>query len=374
MIDADTAARIVEYERQRSQRPLMLWALAGLGVATIALGLVSVIAANWDGIGGQTKLALDAVLMILLAGGVWLAERRDRPLLTEVLVVGYYLFTLASIALVGQVYQLNTPAWQGLCLWTGCTLPLVLVGRGRFLAVLWFVGVCVTGAVGMEATVDYLQEMVSDSTLRNLLVAAAFAAPLLLLTAATVPAFVRARPVLAQTVSACVWACVAVVALASAFVWYERLSSDDTVGWGLLVAGAVTALWHAALPRLLPATAARTRAGLSAFVALTWLSAALSLGLERSALEAVGAIVQVAMLMLLAWTCARQGLLRLFHALTALIGLRVLVVYFEVFGSLLDTGLGLITGGALALLLAWLWHKRSGALAEQLTEADAHAD
>jgi uncharacterized membrane protein len=48
----------------------------------------------------------------------------------------------------------------------------------------------------------------------------------------------------------------------------------------------------------------------------------------------------------------------LFHALTALLALRILVVYFEVFGSLLDTGVGLVTGGLLTLLIAWFWQKK----------------
>jgi hypothetical protein len=45
----------------------------------------------------------------------------------------------------------------------------------------------------------------------------------------------------------------------------------------------------------------------------------------------------------------------------------VIVIYFEVFGSLLDTGLGLITGGALTLLLAWFWRKKTQSLAEHLS-------
>jgi uncharacterized membrane protein len=35
-----------------------------------------------------------------------------------------------------------------------------------------------------------------------------------------------------------------------------------------------------------------------------------------------------------------------------------LIVYFEVFGSLLDTGLGLVTGGLLTLLLIWFWARK----------------
>jgi hypothetical protein len=41
-------------------------------------------------------------------------------------------------------------------------------------------------------------------------------------------------------------------------------------------------------------------------------------------------------------------------------------MYFEVFGSMLSTGLGMITGGVLTLLLAWLWKRKSPELATRL--------
>jgi len=46
---------------------------------------------------------------------------------------------------------------------------------------------------------------------------------------------------------------------------------------------------------------------------------------------------------------------RLLNLATAVIGVRILIVYFEVFGSLLGTGIGLVIGGVLTLTLVWLW-------------------
>ena len=61
----------------------------------------------------------------------------------------------------------------------------------------------------------------------------------------------------------------------------------------------------------------------------------------------------------------------MFNLLTALIALRVLGIYFEVFGSLLSTGVGLITGGLLTLLIGWLWRRKTGDLAVRLGPAPA---
>jgi hypothetical protein len=42
------------------------------------------------------------------------------------------------------------------------------------------------------------------------------------------------------------------------------------------------------------------------------------------------------------------------------------VIYFEVFGSLLDTGVGLVTGGILTLLIAWFWQKKMRQLGQKV--------
>jgi hypothetical protein len=73
-------------------------------------------------------------------------------------------------------------------------------------------------------------------------------------------------------------------------------------------------------------------------------------------------VLQVVWLALFAWTSIQLGLVRDFNALTALIALRVLVIYFKVFGTLLSTGVGLIIGGLLTLLVGWLWRRKAGDL------------
>jgi hypothetical protein len=36
----------------------------------------------------------------------------------------------------------------------------------------------------------------------------------------------------------------------------------------------------------------------------------------------------------------------------------LLGIYFEVFGTLLDTGVGLVLGGLLTLLVTWFWARK----------------
>ena len=107
--------------------------------------------------------------------------------------------------------------------------------------------------------------------------------------------------------------------------------------------------------------------GITLTLALGWLTISSGTLLARPSLDMLGACIQLLYLGLLAWTAVALGWMRVFNTLTALMALRVLIIYFEVFGSMLNTGLGMITGGTLTLLLAWAWKRKSPELAAELT-------
>ena len=131
LIDEATSARIQAFE-DCERKPIVLYALGVLGASAVALGLISIIAANWDVIPGRVKLGADLLLGVALAAAdLRRRAARQQLVASEVLITLFYGFTLASIALVGQVYQLDAPAYQGLLVWSAATLPLVLLGQSR---------------------------------------------------------------------------------------------------------------------------------------------------------------------------------------------------------------------------------------------------
>ena len=75
LIDADTRDRLLAYEASHT-RPLALWAVFGIGALAIGLGLVSVIAANWEDIPGQLRLAVHFALIIGALAALFLREDR----------------------------------------------------------------------------------------------------------------------------------------------------------------------------------------------------------------------------------------------------------------------------------------------------------
>src|SRR5210317_691815 len=75
LIDDQTVERIEAYEAGHA-RPLALWGAIGIGSLAIGLGIISVIAANWEDVPGLVRLAVHFALMAGLAG--YLGLRGDK--------------------------------------------------------------------------------------------------------------------------------------------------------------------------------------------------------------------------------------------------------------------------------------------------------
>lgn len=141
LIDADTRARLIAYEQAHS-RPLALWAVYGIGALAIGLGLISVVAANWDDIPGQVRLAAHFGLIGgALAALAWTGKTLDAmtPWAGEVLPFVVAILGLTFFGHIGQVYQTGSPLWQPIGVWLLLFAPLVLFsGRSWLTALLIF--------------------------------------------------------------------------------------------------------------------------------------------------------------------------------------------------------------------------------------------
>ncbi|MEQ8827261.1 MAG: DUF2157 domain-containing protein, partial [Parvibaculum sp.] len=129
LIDAETRDRLVAYEDEHS-RPLALWAVFGIGALAIGLGLVSLVAANWEAVPGQVRLALHLALIAGAFAGLWLREDRlaaASPWTVEALVFVTAALGLTFFGHLGQVYQTSAPLWEPLAGWLLLFGPLMLL-------------------------------------------------------------------------------------------------------------------------------------------------------------------------------------------------------------------------------------------------------
>ena len=364
LIDDTTSARIAVFEREQ-QQPLAMYALIGLGAATVGLGLISLVAANWERIPALLKLLLDFGLGVLLAVLIEQTVRRRASLAREALVTIYYGFSLASLALVGQIYQLDAPTYQPLLTWSIATLPLVLLGESRFLGALYTAGLITTHGFAFEALIEFLGEATSQALTINLGACLLFISPLVYLALGYLPWLRRMRPQLAWCLRAAGGSGVVLGGCAIPLLWYSALRTGETLDWALPVTLLIALGFGALVPRWLRAEPElqQQQRLLQLLLPAAWLLLALSSALPRESTELVGALLQIGWLGLCAFVSYRVRHVRLFNTFTRLLALRILIVYFEVFGSLLDTGVGLVVGGLLTLLSAWWWQRKMRQLA-----------
>lgn len=361
LLDAASAARIVAYEAERPTRPYALYAISSLGALSVAIGILSIVAANWERIDAWFKLALDLALLVGLAAAIFLSDRRERNaqaghastfLFREILIFIYYGTVLASIGLLGQIYQLGGELRHALLLWSLVTLPIVAYGRTRFLMATWLIALQTTAIVNLVGWIGTHGREREFAMLTGIVTL-----PILLFALALVPALRRRRPALCEVaigLGACEWLLLATV---SQLAWYENgeYRHIDMACVYVLVPQLLSLVVAALLPRdVLPA---RGRRGLQLLLVLGPLLGFLPLLTNHPKSGLLAAIGFIALWALTGFTALSLQVLVLFNLATAFIALRILAIYLELFGGLLKTGLGLLIGGMLTLFLAWLWTK-----------------
>ena len=358
LLDAAARDRILTWELSQA-RPVWLWAVAGVGGFAVALGVAALVAANWDAIPAGLKVGVHLVLDAAVAGALFVAWRSGWNRARELLALVLFGLVLSGIGLVGQVYQLGGTAWQGLLAWMlVCTPFLALLTRSSLLAVAWSLGAATTYAAAVPGLAAALGRParwdLPDMALLWVFPAALLAAGML-----------RGVQPGAQAQSGGIKgvACLLLLAAAS---WPSLLLSlnegRSSMTWGIYGSLALTILLLGP-----PLAFDRWRTGrwnqaLVALPAAGWLAWWLTVPGRGDAAQLGRALVFIAFWAVVAWFVLRSGRRGAFTAAFAVIGLRVFVFYWEVFGSLLSTGLGLIGGGVLCLALAalgWTLVKRT---------------
>ena len=71
LISAQTAAAIISYEKNKSSTHKMLWGFILLGIAVIGIGIIAVVAANWNNISPFIKLSIAFFGLIMLSGSIY---------------------------------------------------------------------------------------------------------------------------------------------------------------------------------------------------------------------------------------------------------------------------------------------------------------
>lgn len=369
LIDAATRDRLLAYEASHA-RPLALWAVFGIGALAIGLGLVSVVAANWEDIPGQLRLAVHLALIAGALAALFLREERlaaASPWAAEALVFVTAALGLTFFGHLGQVYQTSSPLWQPLGIWLVLFAPLLLLlGRGwpSALAVLggsvWCAWEYATAMTGYGAVRD-------PGFLWQIWLGVVIGLPVALALGA---AWLRARSTRPDF-----WRRLEQLALAYAVVGASLACALASVGgfgdggyWDsgtiTLASGGVALLTGLALMPVRPGTSGRMAGAIIAGSGL----------LLQVVPVADGLTVPAAALFMALWVGIAAAALAaqwrgVFQLAVAVISLRLIVLSFELAGDLLTSGAGLIAAGLMILGVAWVAVRVSKRFAPREEEA-----
>lgn len=364
-IDAYEATAQAEAEAPR--KPKALYALVAIGVAAMAIGIISLIASNWEEIPATAKLIAYFLMHDAIGFGVYRFWSKPGPW-REALVAAFALFFFAGIGLTAQVFHLQSDGWRGLLLWCLLALPMALLAHVRALAYLWvyvFLHASTVWYISGQSLWNESQE-VNRACLLMLWVHVLFAIGVFRRPKALLPG----RLPEALTVLP-LFLIVAGGLFFGTVIWYtggvaviHDLREHGLFAWrfeatlwvGAALSSVALYLRRPALPGRAWLYSVILFLGLAAFI-----TAPLFLGLEKN--KVVGTGLSLVLLWIAALASLHLERKGLFDAITLVILLRLLSVYFEVFGSLFATGLGLILSGALVLAGAYVWYRYRGALA-----------
>jgi hypothetical protein len=336
-----------------------------MGALAIGLGLVAVVAANWEEIPAALKLAAALLLTGLGAGGVLVAWQREREWPRELGALLLFGLVIGSIALIGQVYQLQSDPWQALVTWLVlCTPFLALVTFSRLVGTVWFAAAVVTwfsAYESLERSIGSLERLfgslASGSARGDLFPLLLYLPACLLIVVAVLrrrwpPAEDQGELMLKLALAGLVGAVsTTVVAIGARLV--DRVAPVELWLGTLATLLAAASLWTGS-----SATQRRPVITLLAMSFVVWAAALLLARAwsaeQRAVLDALFGLLFIVYWAAIGWLAAQAGQRVLFGLAFTVIALRLLILYLEAIGGLTATGLGLIGGGVLCLVLTWL--------------------
>lgn len=334
LIDAATAEAIAAHEATEA-RPIARWAAIAIGLLALALGLTLVVAANWDAIPPMVKLGAHAALLVAAAVTVWWTQGWTR----EGALFLFASLVLAGLALVGQVYQLSGSV-HGLLAAAGLLVApaILLAGTTRLTAIAW-------SLLLAAAAIAYVGEVPRDAGIAGTL-PAALPPGLILLSY-----LVKDRRAFALGLRDTGLVLLLAGASLVHFGWAVRISQPDALDMALRLP---PALLVAAVAFQLARGGAVIRTALAAAAIAVPLAVAVPHA-DATAPRLIGAVLFLAMWAVIARAAGEEGRRTLFSLAIGAIALRLFIIYFELFGSLASTGIGLIGGGLLLIALALAW-------------------
>ena len=337
--------------------------LTGVGIFAILVGVLSIIASNWEVIPAAVKIGAHFLLNIGVAAIAWRAADNARDWVREGATIAFFALTLTLMILIGQVYQLDgTITGLGLA-WMATTLPFVwFFGQQRLSAIPWTLSLVFVATAVITEQTGWNDEFWS---LFWPIVTSLFI-PLGLAAAGATAWLKRVKLAYAEVFAGVGSVLLLILAATSTIYWYaERTSMFTDIAakagmsytdvylsyGGLFIAALIAIFIHAFLNQFY--TGQRERQINAIFITVSIAVASLPFLIPGGESGVISALIFIAYWIFVGWIGQQLAWSKLISAAIVMISIRIFAIYLEVFGTLLDTGMALVIGGAVLLGLIY---------------------
>lgn len=358
LITQSQGLAIKDFEN-KLKKPTLIYMLLFLSVFCIGVGVISLIASNWKSIPYGVKIALDFTLLIVVAYGIFWSDRNKKIFMKEALVIFYAILIIATIGLVAQIFHLKSNGYGAALFWSVMTVPLFYITKKSILPFIWFPVFNYAFISWIFDKFPNIEEFFIKFFKNNYTIVNGYYITLITLLGCFI--YDKYKEKLAYlTKPLFTWAIISII--------FETVIMEIKSNSLYYIIFGYNEVYFSYLPFLI--------IGLFALVALS-----MYLYRENSALyiycvvmilllfyllddasmylTLVKAASTLSILALLMTYAYRNNNSRLFNFAGALVAARVFIIYIQLFGSLLSTGVGLIISGLVLLAIAFIWHKIS---------------
>lgn len=347
---------IIAYENNES-KPYLLYALSTLAVFFIGLGVISLIAVNWDQINSVIKLSVSFSLLAVCAGLTWRAYARGNDKVFDWLLFLFSLLLMGEIGLIGQIYQLQSDGSVPFMFWSAIVLPLTFFCRRPILPALWLSIAIVSSFVFLIENFREF-EIFFKMIFKNWLLGLALFAPISLaiiyqlMKSFTGKMFSGLRPAFKF------WAIVTIIITTLFFDFNGRyfclLGSNEELKFSLMFGIKNVKTTISIMLGLYVALIAISY--ILGYKLKNWtFPVILSLLLIGSILP-LGFVLSLAVLAIVGYGAYKTRNIRLLNLYAFLVGLRVFILYCDVAMNLAP-GIGMLSSGIILLILIRSWPK-----------------
>jgi uncharacterized membrane protein len=341
VIDESTHSAILEYESKGSTTSVLTAALA-IGALAIIVGIISIIAANWYDIPKYFKLASNALWLLGLVIGISYSFKKQMKFASEALILILFGSILGSLGLVGQIYHLESDMFITISTWLVLGTPVLFLSKTKYPAIAWSIVVIIWASHSLSYFFPaHFKEMHSLIGLVPLIVFyASILTGLLKLENQYFSSFcMQFGSILLMGIAV----------LLGPWRWASITSDGNHIE--------AISIFCASLPiAFYVSNKFLKMAGVILLLAIGYLE--IPNFFFHDQLKLVGALLFILIWGLIGYTGVTIKLKKLFDLSCMMIALRIIFVYFEIFGTLLQTGIGLISSGAFILFVAYLWHTK----------------